>query len=40
MVMNMTLAGIPVDTRIVVPFLVISVLNLAAAVLLLKNIKV
>lgn len=39
MVINMILAGTPEGAGIAVPFLVITVLNLAAAVSLLKNIK-
>ena len=39
MVVNMTLAGTPDSAAIAIPFLVITVLNLAAAVSLLKNIK-
>lgn len=39
MVVNMNLAGTPENSSIAVPFLVITVLNLAAAVSLLKNIK-
>ena len=39
MVVNMTLAGVPEGAGIAVPFLVITVLNLAAAVSLLKNIS-
>jgi hypothetical protein len=39
MVVNMILAGAPEGAAIAVPFLVITVLNLAAAVALLKNIK-
>jgi hypothetical protein len=39
MVVNMTLAGTPEGAGIAIPFLVITVLNLAAAVALLKNIK-
>jgi hypothetical protein len=40
MVVNMTLAGTPEGAGIAVPFLVITVLNLAAAVALLKSVKV
>ena len=39
MVVNMNLAGTPEDSSIAIPFLVITALNLAAAVSLLKNIK-
>jgi hypothetical protein len=39
MVINMTLAGTPEGAGIAVPFLVITMLNLTAAVSLLKNIK-
>jgi hypothetical protein len=39
MVVNMSLAGTPEDSSIAVPFLVITALNLASAVSLLKNIK-
>jgi hypothetical protein len=39
MVVNMTLAGTPEGAGIAVPFLVITALNLAAAVVLLKSVK-
>jgi hypothetical protein len=39
MVVNMILAGTPEGAGIAIPFLVITVLNLAAAVSLLRNIK-
>ncbi len=39
MIVNMNLAGTPESTGIVVPFLVITVLNLAAAITLLKNVN-
>jgi hypothetical protein len=39
MVVNMTLAGTPDSAAIAIPFLVITVLNLAAAVSLLRNIR-
>jgi hypothetical protein len=39
MVVNMTLAGTPDSAAIAIPFLVITVLNLAAAYSLLRNIK-
>ena len=39
MVVNMTLAGVPEGAGIAIPFLVITVLNLAAAGSLLKNIS-
>jgi hypothetical protein len=39
MVVNMTLAGTPEGAGIAIPFLVITVLNLAAATSLLRNVK-
>ncbi len=39
MVVNMTLAGTPDSAAVAIPFLVITVLNLAAAVSLLRNIQ-
>jgi hypothetical protein len=39
MVVTMTLAGTPEDSSIAIPFVVITALNLAAAVALLKNVQ-
>lgn len=39
MVVNMTLAGTPDSASIAIPFLIITALNLAAAVNLLRNVK-